>query len=192
VSGGAITICGLVCVCLFFRGAIAAMATAKRESRKLELDDEVIEFEPMGHPGHLVRRLHQICVSVFLEKSSQYGLTHLQFAALLAIEYAPGIDQGRLGKLIAIDRQTTSNVVGRLSEKGLLDKRRKDRRTNALYLTGPGRALIHVMQPYVPEIDDTILKPLSDPEREMFMKLLAKLVHDNNGLSRAPQNNSNL
>src|ERR1700691_3289628 len=113
-------------------------------------------FEPPEHPGHLVRRLHQICVSVFLDKSSEYGLTHIQYAALQAIQFAPGIDQARLGRLIAIDRNTTSTVVTRLSEKGLLRREQKDKRTNALYLTGAAKAMILVMQPHVPEIDDTI------------------------------------
>ncbi len=93
----------------------------------------------------------------------------------------------RLGKLVAIDRQTTSNVVNRLSEKGLLERKQKDKRTNALYLTGAAKALIRVMQPHVPEIDDTILKPLSANERVIFMRLLTKIVSTNNGLSRAPQ-----
>jgi DNA-binding MarR family transcriptional regulator len=144
-------------------------------------------FEPPEHPGHLVRRLHQICVSVFLDRSSEYGLTHIQYAALQAVQFAPGIDQARLGKLIATDRQTTSNVVSRLSEKRLLQRKQKDMRTNALYLTGAAKALIRVMQPHVPEIDDTILKPLSANERAVFMRLLSKLVSANNDLSRAPQ-----
>jgi DNA-binding MarR family transcriptional regulator len=144
-------------------------------------------FEPPQHPGHLVRRLHQICVSVFLEKSGEYGLTHIQYAALQAVQFAPGIDQARLGKLIATDRQTTSVVVSRMADKGLLDRRQKDKRTHALYLTGAAKALIRVMQPHVPDIDETILKPLSAKERVTFMRLLAKIVRANNDLSRAPQ-----
>jgi len=144
-------------------------------------------FAPLDHPGHLVRRLHQICVSVFLDKSREYGLTHTQYAALLAVQFAPGIDQDRLGKLIAIDRQTTSNVVSRLSEKSLLEKKQKDKRTNALFLTGAAKALIRVMQQHEAEIDETILKPLTAKERLAFMRLLTKLVSANNDLSRAPQ-----
>jgi DNA-binding MarR family transcriptional regulator len=143
-------------------------------------------FEPMKHPGHLVRRLHQICVSVFLTKSREYDLTHLQYAALLAVKFAPGIDQAKLGGLIAIDRQTTSYVVSRLAEKGLLQRKQKNKRTNALYLTGPARALIRVMQQHEPEIDEMILKPLDEAERAIFMQLLLKLVNANNELSRAP------
>lgn len=144
-------------------------------------------FEPMNHPGHLVRRLHQICVAVFLDAAKQYNLTHVQFAALMAIQRFPGIDQTRMGKLIALDRQTTSNVLTRLNDKGLIEKKQKDKRTNALYLTGGGRGLIDAMQPRIQGIDEVILQPLAPAERHTFMALLKKLVGDNNELSRAPQ-----
>lgn len=140
----------------------------------------------MNHPGHLVRRLHQICVAVFLDAAKDYNLTHVQFATLLAIERFPGIDQTRVAKLVALDRQTTSNVVTRLSQNGLIERKRKDKRTNALYITGAGRALIDVMQPRIGGIDEIILGPLSSEERDVLMLLLKKLVESNNDLSRAP------
>ncbi len=143
-------------------------------------------FEPTNHPGHLVRRLHQICVAVFLDAAKDYDLTHVQFAALLAVERYPDIDQTSVAKLVALDRQTTSNVVTRLMAKGLIERRQKDKRTSALRITGAAKALIDVMQPRVNAIDETILGPLSEPEKETFMLLLRKVVGSNNALSRAP------
>lgn len=163
--------------------------TKKRSLESLAPLDEAngeSTFEPMNHPGHLVRRLHQICVAVFLDAAKDYNLTHVQFAALMAVQRFTGIDQTRMGKLIALDRQTTSNVLTRLADKGLVERRRKDKRTNALYLTGGGRALIDAMQSRIQGIDDVILQPLSHSERHTFMTLLKKLVGDNNELSRAP------
>lgn len=144
-------------------------------------------FEPMIHPGHLVRRLHQICVSVFLSATSELGITHIQYGALLAIEHAPGLDQVTLGKMIAADRQTVSNVINRLCERGLVEKRQRDKRTNALFLTPEARGVMKCMLKFIPSIDEAILAPLSGRERDLFMKLLAKLVSENNDLSRAPQ-----
>jgi DNA-binding MarR family transcriptional regulator len=143
-------------------------------------------FDPIAHPGYLARRLYQICVSVFLDTAKDYNLTHIQFAALVAILHFPGIDQGRLGKLIALDRQTTSNVITRLAQRGLVDRRRKDKRTHALHLTDQAAELLELMRPRIKTIDDTILKPLSAKEQQAFMALLTKLVSHNNALSRAP------
>jgi DNA-binding MarR family transcriptional regulator len=143
-------------------------------------------FDPIAHPGYLVRRLHQICVSVFLDAAQDSNLTHIQFAALVAILHFPGIDQGRLGKLIALDRQSTSNVITRLSHRYLVERRQKDKRTLALYLTKRATRLLEVMRPRIKTIDDTILMPLAAKERKTFMALLTKLVSHNNDLSRAP------
>ena len=144
-------------------------------------------FEPMIHPGHLVRRLHQICVSVFLSATSELGITHIQYGALLAIEYAPGLDQVTLGKMIAADRQTVSVVITKLCERGLVEKRQKDKRTNALFLTAEARHVMKRMVKFIPAVDEAILAPLTERERDLFMQLLGKLVSENNELSRAPQ-----
>ena len=84
------------------------------------------EGEMFYRPGHLVRRLHQICVSVFLNEAEDLNLTSVQFAALKGIERSPGIEQISLARAIAIDRQTASNVLGRLQSRGLIEKRDKD------------------------------------------------------------------
>lgn len=143
-------------------------------------------FEPMQHPGHLVRRLHQICVAVFLDVASPHNITHIQFAALKAIEKFPNIDQITLAKIVALDRQTTSNLVIRLHERGLIERKRKYKRSNSLTITNTGIDLINSMQPKIKIVDETVLQPLTNKERKDLIILLKKLVDQNNDLSRAP------
>ncbi|HTU09596.1 MAG TPA: MarR family winged helix-turn-helix transcriptional regulator [Allosphingosinicella sp.] len=137
-------------------------------------------------PGPLVRRLHQIAVSVFLTHAKEFDLTPIQYGSLQLVETFPGIHQAGLGKLLALDRQTVSNVVQRLVDKGLLDRRERNARTSALYSTGAARALTRVMHERLQVVDEIILGPLDGEERETFMRLLLKLVESNNELSRAP------
>lgn len=137
-------------------------------------------------PGHLVRRLHQICVSVFLNEAEDLNLTSVQFAALKGIERSLGIDQISLARSIAIDRQTASNVLGRLEKRGLIRKRDKDKRTKALFLTAAGEKIIRAMADRTERIDELILSPLSKRERAQFLDTLLRLVDTNNRLSRAP------
>lgn len=137
-------------------------------------------------PGPLIRRLHQIAVSVFLQQAKEFDMTPIQYGALQLVEQFPGIHQAGLGKLLALDRQTISNVVQRLQDKGLIDRRERNARTSALYTTGSARALISVMKERLSTVDDTIMGPLDDSERSTFMELLRKLVEHNNELSRAP------
>jgi len=142
--------------------------------------------EVMAHPGHLVRRLHQISVSVFLAAARDGDVTQVQFGTMAAVDCYPGIDQTSLGKVVALDRQTISNVIQRLVAKGLVDRQKKDKRTSALFLTGAGRDLLHATRERIGGVDALILQPLTEAEQHVFMTLLRKLVDDNNTLSRAP------
>ncbi len=151
-------------------------------SPALEAHAELVE-----HPGYWIRRLHQISVSIFLSSAKEFGLTPVQYASLQAISRNPGINQSDLGKLIALDRQTISNVVQRLCAKNLLARREKNGRTSALFITGPSRAMLEAMQNRLSNVDEKIIGPLTKPEREAFMALIIKLVENNNELSRAPR-----
>lgn len=153
------------------------------DMKKLDIQELDRKFE---RPGHLVRRLHQICISIFLQHSADLKLTAVQFATLVAIGDRPGMDQITIGRTIALDRQSVSNVVNRLVAHGLIDKRARDKRAKALYLTQAGRDIIDQMSQRTDEIDATILAPLTASERKTFMSLLGKLVDGNNALSRAP------
>lgn len=142
-------------------------------------------------PGHLARRLHQICTSIFLNETKDLNLTAVQMAALQTIALQPGIEQVTLGRLVAMDRQNASNLVSRLTARGLIDKKAKDKRTHALYITEEGLSLVEEVQTRVQAIDDKILSPLTNSEKDVFLKLLSKLTSENNELSRAPIGKTN-
>lgn len=143
--------------------------------------------DPVEHPGYWIRRLHQISVSIFLSSAKEFGLTPVQYASLQAVSRNPGINQSDLGKLIALDRQTISNVVQRLCAKNLFERREKNGRTSALFITGPARALLEVMQNRLSDVDEKIVGPLTKSERAILMALIIKLVENNNEFSRAPR-----
>lgn len=139
-------------------------------------------------PGHLMRRAQQIAVSIFTEECKEFGLTPVQYALLCAVRDNPGIDQITLASLVALDRSNTGDVIGRLEERGLLEREpgRLDRRTKTLRITQATAELIARMDEAVQESQRRILAPLSEAEQLVFMTLLAKLVDVNNPLSRAP------
>src|SRR5690606_38122322 len=84
-------------------------------------------------------------------------------------------------------RQTTSTVVRRLVEKGLMVRQKKDRRTAALFVTGAGRALHQVMASRLGVVGETLLSPLTPEEQKTFFVLMTKMVTELNKLSRSPQ-----
>ncbi len=85
-------------------------------------------------PGHLIRRLHQISFALFVDQAKAFDITPVQYAALAAINNHPGIDQTTLSNVIAFDRTTIGDVVGRLEKKKLIKRLNGavDRRTKSL------------------------------------------------------------
>ena len=54
-------------------------------------------------PGHLIRRAHQLSVSIFAENTAAFEITAVQFAMLNALVDEPGEDQITLAGKVAFD-----------------------------------------------------------------------------------------
>ncbi|MDD9908618.1 MAG: MarR family transcriptional regulator [Ahrensia sp.] len=141
-------------------------------------------------PGHLIRRLQQISVSIFAEsvKAEGIDLTSPQFAALTILDEHPGIDQATLAGMIALDRPTIGGVVKRLANKGLVERNisETDGRAKRLSLTPSGKAMVRRMHPLVVASQARILEGLSDKEKKQFTALADKIARLHNDQSRAP------
>jgi DNA-binding MarR family transcriptional regulator len=153
-----------------------------------QLSEYLLNIHTM--PGHLIRRLNQISVALFAEKTAAAGLTltPVQFAALSAVQDHPGIDQATVAGLVAYDRATLGKVIDRLEARDLLIRTtsRKDRRARELTLTDSGTALLQAARPVIAAFQPEILGGLSPSEQALFVKLLEKATMAGNTLSRAP------
>lgn len=140
-------------------------------------------------PGHLLRRCHQIAVSIFIQECKAFALTPLQFIALSALDHHGEMDQNRLGGLTALDRTTIGTVITRLEARRLLTRRRSttDRRFNAISCTAAGRDLLHRVGPAVEIAQARVLAPLAPQARARFLGDLKRIADGNNLQSRAPQ-----
>ncbi|MDE2145407.1 MAG: MarR family transcriptional regulator [Burkholderiales bacterium] len=139
-------------------------------------------------PGHLIRRLQQIAVALFLEETQAHGITPVQYAALQAAQRQPGLDQRTLAGSVGLDTSTIAGVVDRLERRGLIERRTSptDRRVRLLQVTAAGQALLDAVVPAMLKAQRRILAPLPAPQRPQFVAMLKTLVEANNGLSRAP------
>jgi DNA-binding MarR family transcriptional regulator len=139
-------------------------------------------------PGHLIRRLQQIAVAIFVAETKSFDITPVQYASLLALQLHPGIDQTALMEVVAFDLSTIGEVVGRLESKGFVKRliSPKDRRARVLYITAAGRRLLAQIEPGVEAAQERMLAPLPRAERVRFMRALKCLVEANNEFSRVP------
>jgi DNA-binding MarR family transcriptional regulator len=139
-------------------------------------------------PGHLIRRLQQIAVALFMLEAERFDLTPIQYASLAAIRALPGVDAARLSTLVALDRATLAKVLERLEAKGWIVRAgsKADRRVKLLRVTPKGRAVLEAAEPAVRRCQRRILAPLAPAERAAFMRMLDRMVAANNEFSRAP------
>lgn len=139
-----------------------------------------------ARPGFLVRRLHQIHVAMFFEECKSQNITPVQYGVLTALSVLPEVDQTRLAQEVGLDRTTTADVVRRLEERGLLERRENpaDRRSRLLQLTAGGRVVVDALRGGMARAQERLLEPLQPAERAMFMHLLKILVEANGQYGR--------
>lgn len=96
---------------------------------------------------------------------------------LLLIDANPGVTQSRLAQAVGIDRSTMVGVLHALEARHLVERRRgEDRRTNGLWLTRPGRALVASLKQRIRVHERRVASRLSPVERTQLLALLEKLA----------------
>jgi len=87
------------------------------------------------------------------------------------------VTQSRLARTVSLDRSTMVGVLDMLQERGLVERRRgaDDRRTNGLWLTRRGRALLVGAKKRIAVHERRVASRLSAAERSQLIRLLAKL-----------------
>lgn len=131
-----------------------------------------------GRPGFLVRRLHQIGDALFFEECQTKNITPVQFGVLTALSMNPWLDQKAIGRELALDRTTTAEVLKRLEEKELIERRVNpdDRRSRLSVITKQGLKVMRSLQEGMQRAQDRLIEPLCEADRASFMKLVTQVV----------------
>ena len=129
-------------------------------------------------PGHLIRRAQQLAVAVFMEETSAFDATPVQFAILNALMDDPGEDQITLSNRVAFDPATFGSVIGRIEAKGWVTREADpgDRRRKLLWITPEGEKMALDMKRAVAKAQQRIVAPLDAAERRQLSALLGKLI----------------
>ena len=139
----------------------------------------------LDQPGHLIRRAHQIAVSVFLETLGG-EVTPVQYAVLELLREKPGIDQATLAQESALDTSSIADLAARLEAKGWIVREVLARGRRSLQLTPEGAQRLAGYSASIRKLNRTLLAGLQAAERDEFIRLLRKFVEHNNDKSRAP------
>ncbi|MDS1269641.1 MarR family winged helix-turn-helix transcriptional regulator [Lipingzhangella sp. LS1_29] len=141
--------------------------------------------ELMAAPGYLVRRLYQAYIAVWAQ-TVDATLTGPQFAVLTAIRHYPGVDQGSLASVTALDRSTMADISRRLEDRGLIRRETSptDTRRKLLHLTEHGATVLTETNHRARELDERLLAGYPPEAREQLMNQLTRLAHDWEDLSQ--------
>ncbi len=171
---------------------MAGVARTAKAPRRNRTDPEPPGFDPAkqalwSRPGFLVRRLNQIHYALFFEECRSENITPVQYGILTALSLNPWLDQTQIGLELGLDRTTTADVIKRLQERGLVERRvnPEDRRSRQALITKEGLRVMGALQMGMLRSQRRLLEPLTPRNREIFMKLLSQLVEANNHYSRA-------
>ncbi|HTI88805.1 MAG TPA: MarR family winged helix-turn-helix transcriptional regulator [Alphaproteobacteria bacterium] len=139
-------------------------------------------------PGFLLRRCHQISVSIFRESCEELDLTPAQFGVLYAVEQNPGVEQIGVATMLGLDRSTTADVVDRLISRDLARREghATDRRRCSLTLTTKGGDVLARARAIAAEAQERLLEPLAPADRDQLLALLHKLMAGHGDGSRVP------
>ena len=141
-----------------------------------------------SRPGFMIRRAHQIAVSVFVEETAELGVTTTQYGILHLLKRRPNIDQITIARLLGLDRSTTGMVVKTLEAAGLVTRtvEASDKRRRTLELTAGGDSMLERLEGHAAAAIERLLSPLDPEERPQLVSLLKKLTHGLNQISRVP------
>ena len=140
-------------------------------------------------PGFMIRRAHQISVSIFLEETGALGVTNRQYGILLVLKQQPGIDQITVAKFLGLDRSTTGMVLAKLEQAGLVGRvvGENDRRKRSLKLTPAGERMLKRLAEPARRAQERVLSTFTPAERKTFLDLLDKFARAFNTTTRVPQ-----
>ncbi|MEM6460384.1 MAG: MarR family winged helix-turn-helix transcriptional regulator [Pseudomonadota bacterium] len=137
------------------------------------------EFTDMRYlVSHLLRRAHFFAEARFAETMSRDGLTSRQLALMVAVDQNPGASQNAVGDIIALDRNSVSELVGRMIKKGLLERQtsQKDKRSFVLKLTDKGRETVAEAALKNPDYQSELTANLSQAETQQLIEYLRRMV----------------
>jgi DNA-binding MarR family transcriptional regulator len=125
--------------------------------------------------SHLLKRATQYSVHQYMQNAGKTGLTHRQFTVLAAVDAFDGKSQTELVRITGIDRSTLADLVARLMQQGLLQRRRskEDARTNSVRLTPVGKKSLKSAQSGADDVDKAMLSMFSQADRKTLIDCLA-------------------
>jgi DNA-binding MarR family transcriptional regulator len=146
--------------------------------------EQLLSFNLLDAPGHLLRRNHQRSYDIFTRHVGD-DVTRQQIALLIALTKQPGSSQRDLVDATGIDKSTLKEMIGRMIARGWIERSKdpNDSRAWTMRITPEGEVMLSERIAAVAAAQREIVAPLPESYRDIFIKSLRILV----GIDKSPE-----
>lgn len=134
--------------------------------------------ELYSRPGFLLRRAHQLSVTIFENACVPVQLTPSQYAVLVVLHDYRTCNQNQLALALGMSKVTISHTVKVLIERQLIACHSSDidKRQNVLTTTEDGERLLEKSRKCTQVAYQQFMGPLQKEEQELLLSLLRKIT----------------
>jgi len=129
-----------------------------------------------GLIGYQLRLAQRAIFADFADSVGEGGISPGLFGILVVIGENPGLTQQALANAAHLDRSTVVTVIDKLEDRGLVERRPADRRSNGLFLADKGTRLLRALKHKVARHERRVVRNLSAGERAQLVALLQRIL----------------
>jgi DNA-binding MarR family transcriptional regulator len=129
-----------------------------------------------GLIGYQLRLAQRAIFADFADTVGESGISPGLFGILVVIGENPGLTQQALANAAHLDRSTVVTVIDKLEVRGLVKRHAADRRSNGLFLSDEGTALLRRLKRKVAGHERRVVRELSVRERVQLVALLQRIL----------------
>ncbi len=133
-----------------------------------------MKYELNNCIGLRLRRLSRIVDSYYRKNLLDYEITENQLTILFLLSETKKVEQGRIGKVLKLERSTVSRNIKLLEKKGLI--KRTPEYKPEIELTTKGKNIALELIPRWEKTMDELIAKLGDNGMQTINKLELKLV----------------
>ena len=129
-----------------------------------------------GLIGYQLRLAQRAIFADFADTVGEGAISPGLFGVLVVIGENPGLTQQALANAAHLDRSSVVTVIDKLEDRGLVERRAADRRSNGLFLADKGATLLRGLKREVVRHERRVVQNLSTRERAQLVALLQRIL----------------
>ena len=128
---------------------------------------------------YLIHDVSRMRRATFDQLMKPLGVTRAQWWVLAFLSRQDGMMQTQLAGVLDVGKASLGALIDRLEESGWVERRAdpSDRRARRVYMTRKARGLVREMRRADRAFNGTMLRGISEGERDELVRLLSKIKH---------------